>query len=77
MKFVCLRHESELQVTELTEYKGAYTSIRHIIYIKYSNTYLYYIASTGRTKYKTCKCDKNILSVNLSLISFAIIALKY
>ena len=26
---------------------------------------------------KTCKCDKNILSVSLSLISFAIIALKY
>ena len=32
MKFVCLLHESELQVTELTEYKGTDTSIRHIIY---------------------------------------------
>ena len=42
MKFVCFLHESELQVTELTEYKGTDTSIRHIciIYINYSDTYL-------------------------------------
>ena len=42
MKFVCLLHESELQVTELIEYKGTYTSVRHIciIYINYSDTYL-------------------------------------
>ena len=57
MKFVCFLHESELQVTELTEYKSTDTSIRHIciIYINYSDTYLYQIATTGSTKYKTCK----------------------
>ena len=48
MKFVCLLHESELQVTELTEYKNTYISIRHIIY---SDTYLHQIATTGSTKY--------------------------
>ena len=47
MKFVCLLHESELQVTELTEYKGTYTLIRHTIYINYSDTYLHHIATTG------------------------------
>ena len=47
MKFVCLLHENELQVTELTEYKGTYTSIRHIIYINYSDTFLHQIATTG------------------------------
>ena len=55
MKFVCLHHESELQVTELTKYKGTGTSIRHINYINYSGTYLHQIATTGSTKYKTCK----------------------
>ena len=57
MKFVCLLHESELQVTELTEYKSTDTSTRYtcIIYINYSDTYLYQIATTGSTKYKTCK----------------------
>ena len=55
MKFVFWLHESELQVTELTEYKGAYTSIWHIIYINYSDTYLHQIATTGSIKYKTCK----------------------
>ena len=55
MKFVCLLHESELQATELTEYNGTYTSIRHIIYINYSDTYLYQVATTGSTKYKMCK----------------------
>ena len=29
MKFVCLLHESELQVTELSEYNDTYTSIKH------------------------------------------------
>ena len=48
MKFVCLLHESELQVTELTEYKGTDTSIR---YINYSDTYLHQIATRGSTKY--------------------------
>ena len=54
MKFVCLLHESELQVTELTEYNGTYTSVRHIciIYINYSDTYLHQITST---KHKMCK----------------------
>ena len=42
MKFVCLLHESELQIIELTKYKGTGTSIRHIciIYINYSGTYV-------------------------------------
>ena len=60
MKFVRLLHESELQVTE---YKGTYTSIRHIIYIKYSDTYSYRIATTGNTKYKTCKSVTKIYLV--------------
>ena len=55
MKFVCLLHESKLQVIELTEYEGTDTSIRHIIYINYSDTYLHQIATTGSTKYKACK----------------------
>ena len=57
MKFVCLLHESELQVMELTEYKDTDTSIRHIciMYINYSDTYIHQIATTGSTKYKTCK----------------------
>ena len=41
MKFVCLLHEGELHVTELMEYKGTDTTIRHIIYINYSDTYLH------------------------------------
>ena len=41
MKFVCLLHESELSVIELTEYKDTDTSIRHITYINYSDTYLH------------------------------------
>ena len=46
MKFGCLLHESESQVTELTECKSTETSIRHIciIYINYSDTYLHQIA---------------------------------
>ena len=59
MKFVCLLHESELQVTELTEYKGTDTTIRHIIYINYSDTYLHQIATIGSIKYKTCKSVTN------------------
>ena len=62
MKFVCLLHECELQVAELTEYKGTDTSIRHtcIIYINYSDTYvlctyIIYIATTGTTKTKHAK----------------------
>ena len=57
MKFECLLHESELQATELTEYKGTDTSIRHIciIYINYLDTCLHHITTTGNTKYKTCK----------------------
>ena len=57
MKFVCLLHESELLVTihKLTEYEGSYTSIRHTIYINYSDTHQ--IATTGSTKYKTCKSE--------------------
>ena len=70
MKFVCLLHESELQVTELTEYKGTDTSVRHIVTINYSHTYLHQIQSMQ-------KCDKSILTINLSLISFTIITLKY
>ena len=61
-------HESELQVTELAEYKGTDTSIRLIIYINYLDTYLHQI-TTGSTKYIARKCDKNILSVSPSLIS--------
>ena len=55
MKSVCLLHESELQDTELTEYKGSATSIRHIIYINCLDTYSHQIATTGSAKYKTCK----------------------
>ena len=55
MKFACLLHENELQYTELVEYKGKDTSIKHIIYINYSDTYLHQIATTGSTKYKACK----------------------
>ena len=39
MKFVCLLLESELQVTEVTEYNGTDASINYIIYINYSHTY--------------------------------------
>ena len=63
MKFVCLLHESELQVTELTEYNGAYTSIRYIICINYSVTYLHQIATISSTKYKTCKSVTKTYSV--------------
>ena len=78
MKFVCLFHESELQVTELTEYKDRDTSIWHIIYINYSDTYLHHIATTGSTKYKACKSViKTYVVCVPSLISFVIIALKY
>ena len=69
-------HESELQVTELTEYKDTDTSIRHIIYINYLDTYLHQIATTGSTKYKTCK-SMTKHTMNLSLFLFTIIALKY
>ena len=55
MKFVCLLHESELQVIKLTEYQGTDTSIRHIIYINYSDLYLHQIVTTDGTKYKACK----------------------
>ena len=62
MKFVCLLHESELQVTEVIEYKGTYTSIGHIVYINYSDIYLHQIATTGSTKYKKCESmTKNVL----------------
>ena len=46
MKFICLFHESELQVTELTEHKDKYTSIRHIICINYSDRSLHQVATT-------------------------------
>ena len=47
MKFVCLLHESELQITELTEYKGTDTSVRHIVnLITHIHTYI---------RYKVCK----------------------
>ena len=43
MKFVCLLHESELQVTEVTEYNGTDTSVRHIfiIYINITQMHTY------------------------------------
>ena len=43
MKFVCLLHESESQVTKLTEYKGTDTSVRHSVNINYS--YIYIVTS--------------------------------
>ena len=50
MKFVCLLHESKLQITELTEYKGTDTSIRHVIYINYPDTYLHVVLNTKCAK---------------------------